>query len=208
MGTIKVTGMAKRRVIADEISYRISITAEDVQQAKALSKVKEDTEVFLKELKDNGFDIRNIHLEEDNIRSQHYDRHELKTVTRTLQFRTGFDAAVSDFILSVIEEKKITAFLETEYSYSKEGELHGELLKEALLESRRCAEALAEANGQKVKYIESVTDDRYHEVEVKMEESADMARPMMSFKRNDLSSELSGKEIEREESVNAVWVIE
>lgn len=207
MGTIKVKGYAERKVEADSVCFTITFLSKDIKASSAAEEVKKQCEVFLKEINASGIPAKQIHLEEDDISnvSDYNDGGKLMIAKRILSFNTVFDAAFNNRILKIISENDINAYLDTESYISNKKEIHEELLKEAVKDSRRKAELIAMANDQKVKYIDSVEDDRYMDED---DDSPSFLNMISPAGESLLSDELRGKELTETEEIYIKWVIE
>ena len=151
--------------------------------------------------------MKQIHLEEDDISNvnDYNDNGKLMIAKRILSFNTGFDAGFNNRILKIISENDINAYLDTESYISNKKEIHEELLKEAVKDSRRKAELIAMANDQKVKYIDSVEDDRYMDED---DDSPSFMNIIAPAGEGLLSDELRGEELTETEEIYIKWVIE
>lgn len=208
MNTIKVKGYASKTFVADKVKYEITFYTVDVNTARASSIVKKQCEQFLKCFREKGFDIAKFHLSSDNISIRSYDK-ETKKAARTVTFESQFDPKISNLILETIKNENLTVDIETTFSLSNRKQIHRELLKEALLDSKEKAEKLAEANNQHVKYIDTVSD--YKDDIYKDEESAPLLMGDVLgilLEDDSLSAQLAAKKIEEHEVIYVSWVIE
>ena len=206
MGKIEMKGYAEKEVNADIAEYTISFVSLERKASISGNNVKNQCELFLNELKKNRFDIGQIHLSEDGISEDRYRNNDAAMdAKRVISFRTGFDPAINNLITDIISESNLNAEISVNYSYSKTNELHDELLKEAVINSRRKAEMIAEATGQKVKDIDSVSDQGYVNEEEVME---CCCKYTGGVSRDELFSKLSGKVLKETETIYVTWVID
>ena len=206
MGTIEIKGYAERKVNADTVEYYINFFSHERKASEALKNSKEQCELFLSELKKRGFDISKIHLSEDKVDEYRYNDSHVEA-DREIHFRNAFDPAFNNVINEIVHKIDLSVSISTEYSYSKKEELHEELLKEAVMNSKTKAELIAETTGQKVKYIDSVSDDGYFDYpgdEISYIKALVAEEPYS----DDAFNELSGKELIESESICVTWSID
>lgn len=203
MGTIKVKGYSERKVLADVTNYQLTFKAIDLKPSYVITTIKDQCEIFLKELAGLGLDIKDVHLSEDEINTYKYEKREAFG-ERQIQFRTPLSPVINDKVYQIIKDNNLNVDVETEYEYSNKIELHKELIKEAVLNSKNKAELIAEANEQKIKYIDSVDyGDDYLYVQENLDDS-------IEFECDDDSyfEKISGKEIVESEEIYIKWFIE
>jgi len=206
MGTIRIMGYAERKVNADIVDYYINFFSCERKASEALKNSKEQCELFLKELKKCGLDMPKIHLSEDRVDEPRYDDNRVDA-EREIHFRSTFDPAFNNVISEIVHKNDLSVNINTEYSYSKKKELHEELLKEAVLNSKAKAELIAETTGQKVKYIDSVSEDRYFDDPG--DDTSYIMAPMKGKPTpDDVFNEVSGKELTESEAICVTWNID
>ena len=209
MNTIKIKGNASRKVIADRIRYRITFVAKDLKSSKASERAKNQCEVFLKDMKDAGFDISKFHMEKDNVTKQ-YNAEE-KLVERTVSFEIQFNPKVNNLIYNIIRKEDLNVETETDFYLSNRNRIHNELLKEALLDSKEKAKMIAAANNQKILYAELITDNKY---DTDYDDDSDSTNRMagnvcgLLLEDDSLSADLSAKQIEERAELYITWVVE
>ena len=207
MSTIKIKGQATRKVYADTIKYRLSFYSKDQKASKAAERTREQCEIFLKDMKEYGFDISKFQLESDEI-SKEYNSEE-KKATRTLIILTDFDPKINNAIFNIIQKEDLTVETKTDYYLSYLDELHKELMQEALLDSRNKAELIASSNNQKVKYaslISEYRDDLWGEDDVAYRKCGIVRGILLDDE--SYSSQLCAKEIEHTATLFVEWEIE
>lgn len=205
MGKIKVRGFARRSIECDICEYSICFTANDLYEDKAISMVKEDCELFLRRLKENGINLKDVRFQSDSI-SRGYNDGGLKSFYRSISFMSDADASTSNLILGIIEANQIDATLNERYFYSDAKHLHEELLKEAIEDSRLKAEAIASATGSKVVGIEYLALDNRDIYDEVAEEK--MCFDTAVSNMNCLSNEISNPLAEENEEVYIIWNME
>ncbi len=207
MGTIRVSGYAEKRVNADQTVYNITFLSKDVKSSAALDSVKKQCDAFLEKVSETGIDIARIHLDKDGVNENSYYESKAKTSRRVISFRTGFDPKINNRIIEIISQLNLNVEISTEYVLSGWEEIHEELIKKAVMDSKRKAELIAEANGQKVKYISSVSDEMYDD-EREDYEGCGLAEPKCEIIGNSLSDKLCARELVETETLYVTWAIE
>ena len=209
MNTIKIKGYASRKVNADKIKYTISFISKDVKASRVSEQVKKQCDIFLKDMKEHGFDVSRFHLDEDVIEKE-YNKEE-KKAKRTISFEMPFDPKVNNAIYTIIKKEDLNVETKTDFYLSDTKKIHDELLKEALLDSKRKAEMIASANNQIVKYAELISDNKYDaeydDEDNKLNNVCAAVRGII-LDDNSLSAELSAKQIEEYANLYVTWVIE
>jgi len=209
MNTIKIKGYASRKANADRIRYTIGFVSKDVKASRASEQVKKQCDVFLKNMKELGFDVSKFHLDGDIIEKE-YNKEE-KKAKRTVSFELPFDPKINNAIYTIIRKEDLNVETQTGFFLSDRNRLHNELLKEALLDSKRKAELIAEANNQKVKYAELISDNKYDADYDKDFDDSDLrCGDVCGIVLDDdsLSAELSARQIEEYANLYVTWVIE
>lgn len=209
MGIIKIKGHASRKVNADKVRYRITFISKDVKASRASEQVKTQCDIFLKAMKELGFDVSGFHLDSDVIENS-YNKDE-KEANRIISFEIKFDPKINNTIYSIVKKEDLNTDIETDFFLSNRKKLCNELLQEALLDSKRKAELIAEANDQKVKYAETIcdsSDDLRYNKDYESKERIPMDILGLELNDKSLSAELSAKQIEEYVDLYVTWVIE
>lgn len=204
MGQIRITGSAKEIVNADEVRYNIEFSNEEENYCKAISRTQEDVEKFLEEVEKLGIKTSMVHLDDDSIEQGIYDKEDYYRANRTLTFRCKMDVRLNNAILDIIANNDIIAKIDTSYYFSKEKEKSEELLRKALLNSKKKAELLAKTNNQRVVGIAKIEDSNSRYFEYNM--LCDLQCYCGDTKRR--SDDLASKEIELSETIDVTWDIE
>ena len=122
-----------------------------------------------------------------------------------------FDPKVNNAIYTIIKKEDLNVETKTDFYLSDTKKIHDELLKEALLDSKRKAEMIASANNQIVKYAELISDNKYDaeydDEDNKLNNVCAAVRGII-LDDNSLSAELSAKQIEEYANLYVTWVIE
>lgn len=201
MGKIKVRGYAERKVEVDECIYTITFSHTDVYESEAIRRVKENSEEFLGKLKEKNIDISKVHLSDDHILRGGSN----KTCTRELKIVCDASAGTNNFMLGIIKDNRIEASITTNYRYSKQEELHKELLKLAVQKSKEKANIIASASDSEVIGIDYMTFDRYDDEDCYDEYMTDAKCNMSCSMDRSISDEISNKINYEHEEVFITW---
>lgn len=211
MGQIKITGYAEKKYAADVIEYNVTFYGSDSKLDKAIERVSSACETFLTELGKTGIDVKDVRLERDNFGEEYHGERKMKSASRTLFFRQGFNARLTNIVNEIIRANGLDAQLSTSFSLSGMEEKKNELLREAIRDSRRKAEIIAAANDQVIKGIELVQDERYrddfYEEETRAMAFNDCCEEARMCK-GSIMDDLSSKEITLSQTVYVSWLIE
>lgn len=204
MGKIKVRGYAERKIEVDECEYTIRFSHTDTYESEAIRRVKDNSEEFLSVLQSNGFDLKKVHMSDDSIIRNGTN----KICTRELKIVCDASTSTNNYMLGIIRNNNIEATISTSYRYSKTNELHKELLRLAVKDSKQKAEVIASASDSKVLNIEYMTFDRY-EFEDEIEYCDKCSYGINNLiTANSISDEISNRlNIEKEE-VFITWNVE
>ena len=167
MGELKIVGTAEREVSCDMINIYLKFSSEEKISSKASEKVTQNCENFLKKLQENGVDISKIQLDNIDLKSdRQWDNKKLMSygnirVKITLPYDMVFINMINEWIQSVNYEVNINI----DFYIADLALIHKELLKEAILDSKKKAEMLAEMMEQKVTGIKTafISEEGYIE---------------------------------------------
>ena len=208
MGKLMIKGEANRRVEADMETITIRFQSREGTSANAAERVISDSEEFLEIIKELGVDLSSIQLANDDIEQDSYNDDIKVTATRELMIEIGYDIRFNNDILDIIQKNNMNVDLEVVHDISNRSALHEELIQEAVADSRKKAELIASATGQKIIGIDEVhLGERY--VESRMdcmcrEKERSIARPRAAM----LSDQLKAPVVTESETVNVTWIIE
>ena len=209
MGTIKTKGYAQKTISADLTEYDIAFKAKETSNDKCIKKIQEECEKFLEEIKKIGIEMKDVHLEDDNLSEEYENRNErritYKCAERRISFKSQFNMDLSNNIQEIIANNNLNVRYSTSYIISNVDEVHKELLKQAVLNSKQKAEIIAEANNQVIKGIENVSDESYDEQLILEKGSYGLSNARCV---NMLSSEISAKERTETEEIYVTWIVE
>lgn len=150
MGKIEIKGCASRKVQCDVMEIKITFIAEARSSEMASRQVMEQCELFLEKLEGIGVDITKIKIEDDSVRKSIY-REECKfNAERGICLKAEFDMTFVNVIRELLNSIKAESNIGTNFILSNSEEISAQLLKEALLDSKKKASDIAEALGQKL----------------------------------------------------------
>ncbi|MCR5021918.1 SIMPL domain-containing protein [Ruminococcus sp.] len=154
MGKLEVRGTASRKVNYDLMKITLEFHAKEDTAQEASKKVMRDCEDFLEILKKGGMDISKIALSRDSVdQCTSYENNrerECYRAIRTLELESGFNMKMINDIRSIINNSGAQVDFKVDFNLSNESEIRQELMADALVESRKQAEIMAEAIGQNV----------------------------------------------------------
>ena len=210
MGTIKTKGYAERKVPADTTEFEITFSEYDIKEEGAIQKCNDECERFLQSLTGIGIKIEDIQLHLDRISKSNYDNQRKITCTKSITFPTICNPKFNSALSQVISKGKRHVELITTNSIENDTEIKKDLLKEAILDSKRKAELIASADGRKIIGIDSVYEDGYADSwkEDDMDIKCGATPEGFLLDQNTLTSNLSVPKIKIQASINISWSIE
>lgn len=208
MAKLTVTGKSTRKVHCDTMELTLSFFGAGPTPARALEEVTRQSEAFLADLEKLGFDISKIALGKNNVRDASLRDKTEFNARRELVFSAGFNMAFLNTLTDMVKEKHYSAEIGTQFRYSDLPGLQRELLAEALKDSRRKAEGIAEATGEFLTGLHTMnhqdpytrhrnTDDGYF---------SDVLA-LLNKKEAALSDRLEAPTHEETVTVEAVWLM-
>ena len=203
MGTITSRGYSEKKVYADRQRYTLTFIGEAADTRSTIISAQAECECFLEEIVKLGFDIKDIHLQNDEISECYADNKTLLNQRKTIDFEVAFSLSLHERILKIIAENKLRVLLNIEQSFSKKEKLHEELLKEAVNDSRKNAEMIAQMAGQKLLGIEAIDERHNYLNNVCVED----AKALKFTSSGLLSEKLSSKELLESEEIYITWKI-
>lgn len=212
MGEMTVKGYAERTVDCDVICYVLKFIGEGSSIPEATKRSSDELEHFLKIMEENGIGSELFELGDNSTSKKYRSDNEKQSYesNRVITVKMALNTANADAIMQYISEYQINVELTDTYSYSQKAELHKELLKEAVDDSRAKAEIIASCTGQRIKGIKSVdTDFSSREKHTILEDYGEFFN-MIGIKSCGTSraQKLSSPTITEKEEVEVVWLIE
>lgn len=205
MGKLSITGKAEREVSYNAVEMSVTFYIHAKTTAEALQIVMEQSEKFLELVTAAGVDMKDIHIGDNSV-DQRYSDDELKVhASREMKIRLRFDIAFVNGLMDMIREQDFAVDLDCDYHLTNRAELHMELMKEALADSKKKAEVIAEIMGQKIIGIDSVEHDRHSDMEWMC---CEQERGIICAGAAPLSNQLEAPITTESETISVVWLIE
>ena len=217
MGKIKIIGTAQRNVPYDVMNITITFNSWEKTPSAALSHVDEQCERFLSLLKEDGFDIHMLRmsdtkLSQDRVKNDDDDDEENEwlrleaTASIDIKILVKYDMSVLNHIKEILKKENFDADLGIYNYISNILDIHKELLKEAIVDSKAKAEIIASTMNQKIIGIDKVLfGDKYGRIET---EEEFFEEHVHALRGSSLSDELTADTQTVKECVEVDWVIE
>ena len=209
MGKLTIRGKASMNCTYDLITLEIEFYKDGNTANAAMDTVLTQCESFLSYLNSHGVPIHQISMSHDEV-ERHYDEDNAEyyyTASRKIVIRMSFDMPFINMILDHIRQQDYDIAIESTYELSNEREIHDELIKQAVANSKHRAEAIAATVGKKIIGIKSVSMNTYSEDSVRY---CDMLAPdSLNFEKPkslDLSNQLAANSTMEDESVDVEWI--
>lgn len=210
MGKLKVVGKARKEFTCDIMYIKLSFKAwgEDTSQAIATSMSQCD--LFLEILEKQGIDINMIHMSNADVSQEMYEDKLEISAEREIELRMPFDMNVINRLSEIIKENQFKVDMDISFKLTNMLEVHEQLLKEAVLDSKKKAEMLASAMGQKVIGIETLNAaDRYNSYDSEEKAYYDLFTYKLSAStKKSISNRLKAPLVTEYENVEVEWLIE
>lgn len=206
MGKLSMAGNAEREITYDTLNLLIDFCVYAPSAAKATERLTNECEDFLSLITKEGIDFKDIHLGENSIEHNRGEKEIAFCATRQLNIKLNLDMLIINSLTELIKEKDYSVAVYCNYSYSEQKAVHMELLRDALEDSRKKAEFIAEAMGQKITGIDSVSHDLYSGVLRSGSCEAAMFTPKK--RKPMLSDNLAAPTTVESEHIEVVWIIE
>ena len=206
MSIFRIKGQAQKTVTYDIAEVRISFVSQNNNSYEASQKAMSDCEKFLREVKNIGISAEQFTLDSDRNDMAYREEDEFKA-NRSIKIKLPFDMELINQIREMLDEGKYSFTFDLDYELSNREEIHRQLLADALKDSQKSAELLAQTMNMKVIKIESVNVD---DIEVGMVDDMEcdtytLCRRKASYTE---SNNLKAGETVEYESINVKWVIE
>ena len=206
MGKLSISGRAEREVVYNAAELTVTFNYQAKTTTAALKVVQDQSEEFLHLITKAGVHLKEIHIGENSISQRRYDDTEFVRVTREIIIRLNFDLAFINGLMDLIREQDFSVNLNCQYKLKNKQELHTELLKEALEDSRKKAEFIANTMESRIIGIDYVEHDGSDDSDWLCCESE--LRFPVAGSAPSLSDQLEAPLTTESESINVVWLIE
>lgn len=209
MGKLMITGKAEREVCYDVVELTVTFCNDDKNSSDAIDTVIRQSEKFLSIIASKGADVSKIRMDDDSLeRSSRYDDKRRSSARRSFCLCTAFDMKFINSISQIIRDENFNAEIKYEYILTNKNEIHKELLKEALDDSRKKAEMIATAVGEKIVGIEEMKLDNIKAYIRQHMEERELSFVDYYQSETSCSDELSSPITIETETVNVTWIIE
>ncbi|MEE0265105.1 MAG: SIMPL domain-containing protein [Acutalibacteraceae bacterium] len=207
MGKLSIVGKAEREFSYNAVEITVNFIVREKTTAEAVNKMMEQNEKLLEAITEAGVNMKDIHISDNSI-DQDYDDDEMYVeVTRGMKIRLQFDMHFINSLMSMISEQDLSVDLDCKYQLTNREEIHMELMKEALADSKKKAEVIASVTGQKIVGIDSIDKDRHICMDWMY---CEQERPLRLtlYPESRLSNKLQSPITTESESISVVWLIE
>ena len=205
MGKLSITGKAEREVSYDAVELRVTFYVHAKSTSKALQTIMNQSEKFLELITVAGVDMKNIHIGDNSV-DQRYDDGVLNVfATREMKIRLPFDMVFVNSLMTMVREQDFAVDFTCDYYLTNRADLHMKLMKEALADSKKKAEVIAEIAGQKIIGIDSIKHDEYSDM---LWIACEKEKSMILPGSTSLSDQLEAPLTTESETINVVWLIE
>lgn len=209
MGKLAIRGKASMNCTYDLITFEIEFYKDGNTAKAAMDTVLTQCESFLSYLDSQSIPINQVAMEQDDV-ERHYDEDNEEyyyTASRKIVIRMNFDMPFINMILDHVRQQNYDIAIESTYELSNEREIHDELIKQAVANSKHRAEAIAATVGKKIIGIKSVSMNNYSEDSIRY---CDMLAPdSLNFEKTkslDLSNQLAANSTTESESIDVEWI--
>ncbi|MGN0537885.1 MAG: SIMPL domain-containing protein [Acutalibacteraceae bacterium] len=203
MGKLTITGKASHEYPYDQLEITVQFQVHEKSSSAALEKTLQQCEEFLSILNKEGISMESIHIGKDSVNQKYKD----VCAIREIKIRVPFSMEFTNHFMTLIQNKKYNVDIDTQYILSNRTDIHNDLIKEAIDDSKKKASLIVEAMGQKLIGIDSVEiGDRYGRDTGDM--FLDSIRAITSSTSLHYSNMIQAPVTEESESVEVVWLIE
>ena len=155
MGTIRVRGSAERRYPADRFTVRMEIRANGASSGEAIAAGKRQTEEMLSRMLEQlKLEPELFMMQNESVRQIYGDRPHYQ-FTKSVSVEIAAELAAVSRVTAMLEALTDTEYY-IDFALSDSAEKEREVLQLAVEDSRRRAELIAAAVGQKLCGIEDV----------------------------------------------------
>ncbi|MDD6488649.1 MAG: SIMPL domain-containing protein [Clostridia bacterium] len=207
MGKLSIVGKATHEYPYDTVEVTVSFEVHEQSTSAALEKVLNQCEDFLAIMHKDGISMDSIRICNDSVGQNYSDKKFNVRAKREIKIRVPFSMEFKNHIMMLIQDKHYDVDIDTDYSISNITEIHNNLIKEAIEDSKQKATFIAESMGQKLIGVDSIkigerynnpTDDVFY----------DITTCLFSTKTLNYSNMIQSPVTKESESVEVVWLIE
>lgn len=209
MGKLKVYGKARREFSCDIMFIKLTFGSWHKNISQAVETTLSQCDNFLELLQEKGIDVGNIHIKYSSISQDRDDDGEIEVKSdREIELRLPYDMKFLNRLSEIIGKCSFDVEMDVSFKLSNMIEVHNQLIKEAVIDSRKKAEMIAETMGQKVVGIEELSlDDRYNNFD---SEEKEYCAPSINVigETHSISDKLRSPLCIEYENVEVDWIIE
>ena len=207
MGVLIVKGNSTKEFTCDVMYIKFVFKAWDNTSEQAIGKVRTNCNAFIQALENEGVSIENIHLNDEKITTSKDDKNIIwVNASRKIELRLNFNMRLLNRISDIVRDNGFTVDMDESFTLSNMNEIHAQLIKDAVIDSKNKAEMIAQTMGQKVKGIieldaqhisSNLDDDCYYDIFSKLNSNSD-----------SVSDRLQAPLTKEYENVEVKWEIE
>ena len=162
MGKLKLRGYAKRNFTADLMEVTLTVSTDGETAAYAINKGKKESEKVLELLAELGVDLSKVMMKNESVSEpSRYHDNDCYGFEKNISFMTNASLQLLERLSLGIAEREINATYRERFCLSNADNISKQVLQDALIDSRKKAEAVAETLGQRVVGIDSAKCDEY-----------------------------------------------
>ncbi len=209
MSVFEIEGTARRAVPCDVAIISITFKGEGNNPAELSQKVMQECDDFLEKIAKSGMNLKNVRFDQDRVADGRYRDANEKQAIRSIRLRIPFDMKLINEIQSLLYMGKYSYELVVTGDISNRTQLKIELAKEALNNSKKEAEELAETLELKLKGVDSIRKDRWDDGSMDYEGEEDRKLPNFYKKAPSRTADNIGvKVIEESTNLKVRWILE
>lgn len=157
MGKLSIEGKATKEYAYDLMDISVTFWATEGSAAAALKRVTQQSEEFLAILEQAGVKLEDIHIGTDSTEKRSYDSKFQIEANRELKVCVPFSMDFLNLVRDIVQKNALDAKISTRYKFSDLDAIHAELIRMALEDSKAKATYIAQAMGQKVVGIKTMS---------------------------------------------------
>lgn len=139
MGKLSIVGKATHEYPYDTVEVTVSFEVHENSTSAALEKVLNQCEDFLAEMNKDGISMDSIRIGNDSVEQDYDDNKSDVCATRKITMCVPFNMEFTNHIMTLIQDKHYDVDIDTDYSISNITEIHNNLIKEAIEDSKQKA---------------------------------------------------------------------
>ncbi|BDD11793.1 hypothetical protein FUAX_42250 (plasmid) [Fulvitalea axinellae] len=213
VGTIKVAGKGEVSVAPNTVTLSMSVESRDKDYTACVTNLNEQTEALKKALRKVGFNEKDILTTNYNVRREtRYNNQSRRSdfigylATHYLKVSFPFDKSRLNKAVNALSAKAGQASFNIAFSVSDTEALKAQLAKSAVTDATKKAEALAQAAGLKLGYIQSI---EYGNIPVRYSNAGYQFDAEVSMMRKSESAvaDINPEDVKNTADVTVVWVV-